>query len=306
MGKGSQLRIQQLEKKLAHERELLDRLEQNQSALYEQLGFTSNAAERNNLNRQIVALGREIESALDRYDDIERKLTVAKENSSPSSPSNDDRTVNLSAPGNTYSFHAPVGSVGNQGTQANLSSRIEGDQISGILQSVSAFVAATVNAVQGDGNQVSDRYKALLNYLVNGRWKEADRVTYEVMAQVIGKQVGTWRTEDIENFPCEDLCILNHLWVQFSGGRFGFSVQRDIYVEIGGKLDGKYNEEIYRKFADCVRWREGGRYLDDGQLTFQIFGDKGHLPSPRWGAFGTGHGGWLFSSLAQRLVRCKI
>jgi len=126
--------------------------------------------------------------------------------------------------------------------------------------------------------QLSDRYTAMLNYLANGRWREADRETYEVMCQVIGKRGGSWHPKDIQTFPCEDLRILDQLWVQFSSGRFGFSVQRDIYVAVGGKLDGRYEEEAWLEFCDRVRWRVEGKYLTDDKMTFNPTGARGHLP----------------------------
>ena len=38
----------------------------------------------------------------------------------------------------------------------------------------------------------------------------------------------------IDNFPCEDLRTIDQLWVKYSDGRFGFSVQKRIYQNLGG------------------------------------------------------------------------
>ncbi|CCQ59603.1 GUN4 domain-containing protein, partial [Crocosphaera watsonii] len=44
-----------------------------------------------------------------------------------------------------------------------------------------------------------------------------------------------------DNFPCEDLRIIDQLWVKYSNGQFGFSVQKQIYMdELGGTK--MYNE----------------------------------------------------------------
>ncbi len=93
MAKASQRRIQRLETKLAHERELLDSLEQNQSALYEQLGYISDGAERNNKNRKIASLEKEIEEALARYEETEKQLEALKKGSLPSQPPGVDPPV---------------------------------------------------------------------------------------------------------------------------------------------------------------------------------------------------------------------
>ena len=139
--------------------------------------------------------------------------------------------------------------------------------------------------------ELSNRYKTLLSYLTNGRWQEADEETYEVMCQVIGKKGWDWEVKDIQNFPCEDLRILDRLWVKFSGGRFGFSVQRDIYAskEVGGKLDGRYDDEAFDRFCTRVKWREGGRWMFDN-LTYDLTSVRGHLPV----CFLCGHFGCLF------------
>ena len=102
----------------------------------------------------------------------------------------------------------------------------------------------------------------------------------------------------------------NQLWVQFSGGRFGFSVQRDIYVEVGGRLDGKHNEATWLKFADRVKWRKGSNYLNYSDYTFDITGAPGHLPAPGiggedgvicwWGGL------WGGSYLASRTAECNL
>jgi len=158
------------------------------------------------------------------------------------------------------------------------------------------------NVLQVVRVQLGDRYKALLNYLANGRWQEANEETYEVMCQVIGKR--SWDIEDIQNFPCEDLLTLDQFWIQFSSGRFGLSVQRDIYAspEIGGKLDGKYNQEAWYAFCEKVKWTEGGNYVFN-KLTYSLWGVPGHLPC---GVPFCGFGWVWVSSLAQSLENCNI
>lgn len=118
-----------------------------------------------------------------------------------------------------------------------------------------------------------ERYAALLNYLANGRWREADDETFQVMKKVAG---GSLTVNAIKEFPCEDLRIIDQLWVKFSGGKFGFSVQKKIYIETGNLLNGKYREETYEKFGRCNGW-----IIDDKHIQSRIFdmnAPKGHLP----------------------------
>ena len=86
MSKASELKIQQLEKKLAHDQLLFESLQQDQSALYDQLNYISDAAERNNKNRKIASLDKEIEEVLARVEETECKLTELKQGSVPSQP----------------------------------------------------------------------------------------------------------------------------------------------------------------------------------------------------------------------------
>ncbi|WP_083862248.1 GUN4 domain-containing protein [Baaleninema simplex] len=153
-------------------------------------------------------------------------------------------------------------------------------------------------------SQVSNLlYQQLETYLKNGQWKEADRETYRVMIQKVGKEEGQWfDREDIENFPCEDLRTIDRLWRQYSNDRFGFSVQKEIYKSLSSTFE--YNTRVWIEFSEAVGWRKGENWLDYDYLTFSVVdAPVGHLP----------HGGlverdvWVvLSSLAQRLVTCKI
>ena len=112
---------------------------------------------------------------------------------------------------------------------------------------------------------------------------------------------GWLRIEDIDNFPCEDLSIIDKLWVKYSNGKFGFSVQKRIYQSFGGTRS--YDEKIWEKFGDKVGWRKGGNWLYYKDITFDIKAPEGHLPMVR--RIGCA-GMWVTSSLASRLVDCNL
>jgi hypothetical protein len=110
-------------------------------------------------------------------------------------------------------------------------------------------------------------YTHLRDLLKAQDWRAADDETYKVMIRAVGKKSGDWFTKDeLLNFPCTDLRTIDCLWVKYSQGKFGFSVQKQIYKECGAKLDGQYpSSKIWNKFCDRVGWRKGGRrqeYLD--------------------------------------------
>ena len=145
-------------------------------------------------------------------------------------------------------------------------------------------------------------YRKLQNYLQAGKWKKADEETRRVMLAVAKREQEGWLdTKSIDDFPCEDLSIIDKLWVKYSNGKFGFSVQKRIYQSFGGTRS--YDEKIWEKFGDKVGWRKGGNWLYYKDITFDIKAPEGHLPMVR--RIGCA-GMWVTSSLASRLVDCNL
>ncbi|GEM_PF-1316081 len=133
-----------------------------------------------------------------------------------------------------------------------------------------------------DDDLSSDRnvdYTRLRNLLKAGNWKDADYETYLVMVKVVGRENGDWiRDEELLNFPCTDLRTIDSLWVKYSNACFGFSVQKKIYLEVGGIPDGKYYPEAWKKFGDGVGWRMNGSWIGYDDITFDTLAPRGHLP----------------------------
>lgn len=95
------------------------------------------------------------------------------------------------------------------------------------------------------------KYKQLAEYLMWGEWKKADEETLKVMLKVANRENQRYLdVEAIDSFPCEDLGIIDKLWVSASNGKFGFSIQKEIYLLLGGKRE--YNEKVWNKFGDRV------------------------------------------------------
>ncbi|MBD2243308.1 GUN4 domain-containing protein [Nostoc sp. FACHB-888] len=126
-------------------------------------------------------------------------------------------------------------------------------------------------------------YTRLRDLLAAKNWKEADQETYRLMIKAVGKEEGDYFTSnELLNFPCTDLRTIDRLWVKYSNGHFGFSVQKEIYLSVGGKADGKYNEKAWEKFGDRVGWRVGiigfKRYVSYSEVTFNTSLRRVHLP----------------------------
>lgn len=124
--------------------------------------------------------------------------------------------------------------------------------------------------------EVSSRFRQLASYLEAGQWKEADQETDRVMLAVANRESEGWlRPQDIENLECEVLREIDSFWVYYSQGRFGLSVQSEIYRRLGGTRE--YNPEVWQTLAEEVEWRVGGVDLYRRQLNFS-YGGMGHLP----------------------------
>jgi serine/threonine protein kinase len=125
-------------------------------------------------------------------------------------------------------------------------------------------------------------YRKLRDLLAQGKWNEADQETSLVMVAVVKgkKYYGLYSDlyiDEIENFPCEDLRTIDQLWVKYSNGRFGFSVQKKIYHSLGGTT---LSSKIWEAFCDTVGWRKEGQWLQYYKdITFDITAPQAHLPS---------------------------
>jgi serine/threonine protein kinase len=120
-------------------------------------------------------------------------------------------------------------------------------------------------------------YINLRNLLAAKKWKEADEETRRVMLKVAGREEkGSLNEKSIDKFPCEDLRTMDQLWVKYSNGRFGFSVQKRIYQSLGGTRE--YNNEVWERFGDRVGWRKKNEWLYYNELTFSEKAPEAHLP----------------------------
>ena len=135
-----------------------------------------------------------------------------------------------------------------------------------------------------------------------GKWREADLETWELMKKLTKREREGWlRLEDVKNFPRQELRKMDQLWVKYSNGKFGFSVQKQIWLDLGGKLDGEYDWDTFTKLGSRVGWRKNNEWLSYDSYTFSTNALPGHLPGGlvlalRMGG-GVGIVGVLFSLL---------
>jgi serine/threonine-protein kinase len=159
-------------------------------------------------------------------------------------------------------------------------------------QSMEKLVALFPDLSSGNnGNEVELKsdvgmdYKKLRDLLKAGKWKEADQETVRVMLAVTKREKEGWLdVKSVDIFPCADLRTIDQLWLKYSDGKFGFSVQKRIYKGLGGTRE--YNSDIWEKFGDKVGWRKEGNWLYYSDITFNKQAPEGHLPQcagVKWG-----------------------
>ncbi|MFM6156328.1 MAG: GUN4 domain-containing protein, partial [Sphaerospermopsis kisseleviana] len=82
---------------------------------------------------------------------------------------------------------------------------------------------------------VTSRYQKLEKLLAARKWKEADEETRRIILTLANRGIpGYLEIDNVLNIPSGDISIIDNLWVKNSNGRFGFSVQKQIYESVGG------------------------------------------------------------------------
>jgi GUN4-like len=150
------------------------------------------------------------------------------------------------------------------------------------------------------GNLASDvdaDYTKLRDLLAAENYRAADCETRKVMVWVCrAVKQAEQHPKDALPFPCNDLQTIDRLWVYYSEGRFGFSIQKEIYTGL---------DRDYERFGDRVGWRKEGKWLNYHHLQFHRYAPKGHLPRITWVLVG-GYEGWKPDLLAKRCFECEI
>lgn len=152
--------------------------------------------------------------------------------------------------------------------------------------------------------------------LAASRWKAADLKTLEVMLKITNREKETFLLTHGRTFPCTDLQIIDGLWVKYSNGRFGWSVQEKIWESMGFK-PGDYDYRNFWKLAERVGWRKKKNWIEYKNLNFSINAPEGHLPvriiaeewdlslrNPKRTVFASVE--VLWTDLTARIIKCNI
>ena len=138
-------------------------------------------------------------------------------------------------------------------------------------------------------------YAPLRSLLKQKKWQGADRETRRLLCRTLNKPANaSLHLHEIDRLPCEDLQTIDRLWSAYSQGRFGLSVQQQIYEA----CDGDYIE-----FCDRVGWSVARSASGERGLRYDRRAPVGHLPSRAWA------GGLQWRSqigaMAQKIKKCQ-
>jgi hypothetical protein len=102
-------------------------------------------------------------------------------------------------------------------------------------------------------------YAQLNNSLSTKNWRAADEITWQLILFIANAEE-TGRLYNIEKISCSELKKIDELWVKNSNGRFGFSIQKKIWLKTGNRLGIKPSDwdekdrRNYYSFASAVGW----------------------------------------------------
>lgn len=110
------------------------------------------------------------------------------------------------------------------------------------------------------------------------RWTDANIETFKLMTASARQEGRGW----LDVVPCDVLLTIDRLWVKYSGGNMGFSVQKKIWQEVGSPTA---NNSQWERFGDLVGWRKNGQWLPYDELNPSLSSPKGLFPLVFcWGA----------------------
>lgn len=116
-------------------------------------------------------------------------------------------------------------------------------------------------------------YTVLQELLAKQEFQQADKLNNEKLCELAGAIASQRKWvyfTDVDRFPATDLKTINALWLAHSEGKFGYSVQREIWLGTG---------KNWAKFWSKIHWKNGNTWTRYPQeFTWDLSAPRGHLP----------------------------
>ncbi len=116
-------------------------------------------------------------------------------------------------------------------------------------------------------------YHSLQQLLIQQAYQQADQLTLEKLCQLAGPAAveRNWLYfSEVKTFPTTDLQTLDTLWQVYSEGKFGYSVQRKLWLNSRKNWDKLWVKMGWRKDGTWTRYPQG--------FTWDLTAPIGHLP----------------------------
>ena len=137
------------------------------------------------------------------------------------------------------------------------------------IQSVTSIPIPTEQVDKNSVELVSAKginYSELKELLKAQEWRKADELTASLMCQAANRKSQGWLDEDsTKAFPYEDLRTIDQLWMYYSNNKFGFTIQKIMWLKCGGKI-GKQDYETWCKFAMQVGWYKSPKFFWSNEI----------------------------------------
>ncbi len=152
-------------------------------------------------------------------------------------------------------------------------------------------------------------YTNLQTLLAQKKWLEADRQTKKAINNVFETIKRKNDTSYIElttlaDRSCNDISTIDFLWRKFSGDRFGFSLQQNLWNNL--HQNGDFSITVWRSFATEIGWKKGDINNSEGYILYEQLNfnpqtaPQGHLPW--WFDYSTEQK----NAMRQVLTRCNL
>ena len=123
-------------------------------------------------------------------------------------------------------------------------------------------------------------YIPLATFLATGDFKSADQFTRDTLIKLAGPEAvkrGFVYWTDVKNIPATDLATIEKLWLRFSGGKFGYSVQKRVSDIEHGNFDNIIRRIGWTKVENGnerkLKWFGANEFIYNLEDA-----PKGHLP----------------------------
>lgn len=165
-----------------------------------------------------------------------------------------------------------------QASDVNAVDIVRGEIYHGLYQLKNPIIAEFIannfpNGIIPLNSEKNIDYRPLNQLLLEEKFQEADTLTRQLMCELAGEgamqRKWVYFTE-VEQFPATDLQTINGLWLLHSQGKFGFSVQRKLWLSVG---------QDFTKLWPKIGWKTDNNWTQyPNQFTWNLSAPVGHLP----------------------------